>query len=61
MDVTKIPIEILLGHPYVQELHQIIYKMQSEIDAMKGMFHLLGYTSLRNFESFSQSFAKKKM
>jgi len=35
MEVTKLTIEILLEHPYVQELHQIIHKMQAEIDAMK--------------------------
>jgi len=35
MDVTKLTIDDLLHHPYVQELHEIIHKMQCEIDAMK--------------------------
>jgi hypothetical protein len=35
MDVTKLSIEDLLKHPYVQELHQIIYQLHFDVEAMK--------------------------
>lgn len=35
MDITNIDIDDLLKHPYVQELHQVIYQQHLDIEAMK--------------------------
>ena len=38
MDVTKLSTEDLLKHPYVQELHQIIYRLHLDLEAMRVEF-----------------------